>query len=136
MASMNVNSPLGLSFTFSDRGDVQSIEVGGIRVSLTPPAGSSRAHCNLYLRKRGREITYTPLIGADSPSRFCAGDGIFAARGSWSGLDYECILSTAQAHTSWRWELRVHSQLDHAVELDLVYVQDIGLKTNGPGLVN
>ena len=133
---MNVTNPLGLVFAFSDRGDLQSIEVGGIRVSLTSPSGSSRAHGNLYLRKRGRETAYTPLIGAESPSRFCAADGVFVARGSWSGLDYECVLTAAQAHPSWRWQLRVDSQLDHAVELDLVYVQDVGLKTSGPGLVN
>jgi cellobiose phosphorylase len=135
-AAMNVTSPQGLVFAFSDRGDVNSIEVGGIRVSLTSPSGSSRAHGNLYLRKRGTETAYTPLIGAESPSRFCTANGIFAARGSWSGLDYECALSVAQAHPSWRWQVRVHSKLDHAVELDLVYVQDIGLKAKGPGLVN
>jgi 1,2-beta-oligoglucan phosphorylase len=135
-AAMNLTNPQGLVISFSDRGDVQSIEVGGIRVSLTSPSGSSRPHGNLYLRKRGRETTYTPLIGGESPSRFSMADGIFAARGSWSGLDYECVLSAAPAHPSWRWQLRVHSALDHAVELDVVHVQDIGLKTSGPGLVN
>jgi cellobiose phosphorylase len=135
-SAMNVTSPPGLVFAFSDQGDVQSIEVGGIRVSLTSPTGSSRPHCNLYLRKRGRETTYTPLIGAESPSRFCAANGIFSARGSWSGLDYECVLSAAQAHASWRWQLRVHNPSDHTVELDVVHVQDIGLKASGPGLVN
>ncbi|HWO07921.1 MAG TPA: hypothetical protein VNN80_00535, partial [Polyangiaceae bacterium] len=133
---MKVTNPTGLVFAFSDRGDVQSVEVGGIRVSLTSPSGSSRAHGNLYLRKRGRDTAYTPLIGAESPSRFQATDGVFVARGSWSGLDYECVLEPAQAHPSWRWQVRVHSTLDHAVELDLVYVQDIGLKASGPALVN
>ena len=133
---MNVTSPLGLAFAFSDRGDVQSVDAGGIRVSLTSPSGSSRPHGNLYLRKRGRETAYTPLLGAESPSRFCVKDDIFVARGSWSEIDYECVLEAAQAHAAWRWQVRVHSRLEHAVELDLVYVQDIGLKTSGPGLVN
>ncbi len=133
---MNLTSPSGLVFAFSDRGDVQSIEVGGIRVSLTSPPGASSAHCNLYLRQRGRETAYTPLIGAGSPSRFGTADGTFVARGSWSGLDYELVLSAAPAHPSWRWQLRVVSTLDHAVELDVIHVQDIGLKTIGSGLVN
>jgi len=132
---MNVTNPPGLTFAFSDGGALRSIEVGAIRVSLTSPA-ASRAGANLYLRKRGREPAYTPILGAESPSRFCVTDGGFAARGRWLGLDYECVLETAQAHPSWRWQLRVQSQLAHAVELDLVYVQDIGLKTAGPGLVN
>lgn len=133
---MNVNSPLGLVFAFSGQGDLQSMEVGGIRIGLTMPSGSSRPHGNLYLRKRGREIAYTSLFGAESASRFCVADDIFSARGSWSGIDYECVLQLAREHTSWRWQVRVHSTLDHAVELDVVYVQDIGLKTSGPGLVN
>ena len=137
---MNVTSPPGLVFSFSDRGDVQSIEVGGIRVSLTSPSGSSRPHGNLYLRRRSRgasgEITSTPLLGAQSPSRFCLQDGVFAARGSWSGLDYECLLELGQAQPSWRWQVRVQNTLDRALELDLVYVQDIGLKASGPGPVN
>jgi cellobiose phosphorylase len=135
-AAMNVNSPLGLVFAFSDRGDLQNVEAAGIRVSLTMPAGSSRPHGNLYLRKRGRGFTYTPLLGADSPSRFYAANGVFAARGSWAGLDYECVLQLAQEELSWRWQVRVVSALEHAVELDVVLVQDVGLKTSGPGLVN
>jgi 1,2-beta-oligoglucan phosphorylase len=134
-AAMNVTNPPGLAFDFSDRGAVRSIEVGAIRVSLSPPSGS-RAHANLYLRKRGREPAYTPILGAQSPSRFCAVGGTFAASGSWSGLDYECVLQTSPAHPSWRWQLRVHNRSEQAVELDLIYVQDIGLKTKGPGLVN
>jgi cellobiose phosphorylase len=135
-AAMNVNNPLEPAFTFSDGGALRSIEVGAIRVSLASPSGSSRALANLYLRRRGLEPAYIPILGAESPSRFCAKDGIFAARGSWAGLDYECVLQTARAQPSWRWQLRVQSRLDHAVELDLIYVQDIGLKASGPGLVN
>src|SRR4051812_44012034 len=109
---MIVTTPPGLSFDFSDSGAVRSIEVGKIRISLTSPAGSSRAHTNLYLRKRGREAAYTPILGAESPSRYCAKDGLFVASGSWSGLDYECVLQTGQEQPSWRWQLRVHSKLD------------------------
>jgi cellobiose phosphorylase len=135
-AVMNVSSPLGLAFAFSDAGAVRSIEAGGIRVSLSSPSAASRAHANLYLRRRGEEPAYTPLLGAESPSRFSTKDGRFAARGSWAGLDYECVLETAEAHLAWRWKVRVLNRLEHAVELDLIHVQDIGLKAAGPGLVN
>lgn len=129
---MNVNNPSGLAFDISEGGALRSIEVGGIRVS----SASSGVLANLYLRKRGRELACTPILGAESPSRFCVENGTFAARGSWSGLDYECVLQTARAQPSWRWQLRVESRLDQAVELDLIYVQDIGLKAAGAGLVN
>lgn len=133
---MNVINPRGLSLAFSDQGAVRSIEVGEIRISLTSAEASSRAGANLYLRRRGRKPAYTPLLGAESPSRFCVTARVFAARGSWSGLDYECVLQPAEEHLSWRWQVRLQSRLEQAVELDLIYVQDVGLKTSGPGLVN
>jgi hypothetical protein len=119
---MNVISPLGLEFAFSDRGAVRSIEVGAIRISLASPSAASRAHANLYLRRRGEEPAYTALLGAESPSWFSTQDGRFAARGSWAGLEYECVLETAEAHLAWRWQLRVQNRLEHAVELDLIPV--------------
>ncbi|HTV23726.1 MAG TPA: hypothetical protein VMG12_33780 [Polyangiaceae bacterium] len=63
-------------------------------------------------------------------------DGLFVARGSWSGIDYECVLQPAEGQASWRWQLRVQSRLDREVELDVIHVQDVGLKASGPALVN
>lgn len=135
-AAMKVINPQGLAFAFSDTGAVRSVEVGAVRVSLAPAAASSRAQANLYLRRRGREPSHTPLLGAESPSRFCVEGGAFVARGSWGELDYECVLEVAQARPSWRWQVRVQSRSKEEIELDLIYVQDVGLKASGPGLVN
>lgn len=133
---MKVANPLGLVFAFSERGAVRSIEVEPIRIGLRPPSLFSRSGANLYLRKRGSPFAYTPLLGAESPSRFRAADGVFEARGSWAGLDYECVLQLADSELAWQWQVRVESRLDQPVELDLIYVQDVGLRANDPGLVN
>src|SRR5688572_18564788 len=135
-AAMKVINQQGLAIEFSDTGAVRSIEVGAVRVSLAPASASSRAQANLYLRRRGHEPAYTPILGAESPSRFGVEEGVFVARGSWEGLDYECVLEAAQAHPSWRWQLRVDNRSAQEVELDLVHVQDVGLKASGSGLVN
>jgi 1,2-beta-oligoglucan phosphorylase len=136
IAAMHVTNPLGLAFDLSDGGAVRSIQAGEIRISLTSPSGSSRPHGNLYLRKRGREPAYTPILGTGSPSRFCVEEGVFTASGRWGGLEYECVLQASQEQIAWRWHVRVRNTLEHAVELDLVHVQDIGLKTAGPAPVN
>ncbi|MDB4987461.1 MAG: hypothetical protein JWN04_2639 [Myxococcaceae bacterium] len=133
---MIVKNPLGLTFTFSDAFVLQSIEVDPIRISLRAPTALSRPCASLYLRKRGADRAYTQLLGPQSPSHYRASDGHFAARGSWAGLDYECLLVPAQDQLSWQWQVRVESQLEQAVELDLMYVQDVGLKASSPGAVN
>lgn len=134
---MIVTNPLGLVFKFSDSGAVQSIDVDPIRISMRPPSALSRSCANLYLRKRGSSPSYTPLWGALSSSRFGkTPDGGFAARGSWAGLEYECLLTPARSQLSWQWRVRVDSRLDEAVELDLIYVQDVGLRAATAGMVN
>ncbi|MDB4977077.1 MAG: hypothetical protein JWN48_5418 [Myxococcaceae bacterium] len=133
---MIVTNRLGLTFTFSDAFALQSIAVDPIRVSLTAPTASSRACANLYLRRLDGGRAYTPLLGPQSPSRYHVRDGNLVARGSWAGLDYECLLSLADAQLSWQWHVRVESKLMQAVELDLLHVQDVGLKANSPGAVN
>jgi 1,2-beta-oligoglucan phosphorylase len=133
---MKVTNPLGLVFAFFDDGAVRSIEADGIRIGLRPPEPFSQTGANLYLRKRGSRIDFTPLLGPGSPSRFVAADGGGLARGSWAGLEYECALQLASSQLSWRWEVRVESRLDEPVELDVIYVQDVGLRAAAPGLVN
>lgn len=133
---MIIKNSSGLVFAFSKAGALRSIEVAPIRLSMKPPTTSSWSCANLYLRKRGSTSSYTPLLGAASPSRFHAADGFFVARGSWGGLDYECLLELSSSLLSFKWSVRIESKLPQATEVDVLYVQDVGLKAMGPGLVN
>ncbi|HEX5660598.1 MAG TPA: amylo-alpha-1,6-glucosidase [Polyangiales bacterium] len=131
---MKVQNSLGLVFSFSDSGSLQSIDADPIRISMTASSVFARAGANLYLRKRGSELTYTPLLGPHARVR--ASEAGFEATGSWQGLDYACALQPASAQLAWQWRVRVTSRLEHPVELDLLYVQDVGLKTKSSGLTN
>lgn len=133
---MKITNSAGLAFEISDAGAVRSIEVDPIRISLRSQSPFSRAGTNLYLRKRGSQPSYTPLLGPLSPSQFRAANGVFAAQGSWGGLEYECVLQPAQSQLAWQWRVRIENRLDQPVELDLIYVQDVGLRALGQGLVN
>ena len=133
---MNVTNSSGLVFAFQDSGALGSIEVDPIRIGMQPSSPWSRTGANLYLRRRGSEITYTALLGPQSPSRFRAADGGFEASGSWAGLDYVCSLQLSRAQLAWQWRIEVRSELTDPAELDVIYVQDVGLRSNSPGLVN
>jgi len=133
---MKVTSPLGLSFSFSQAGALQSIDAGPTRISLTQASPFARRAANLFLRKR-ESHAYTALLGPQSPSRFQAsGERAFDAKGHWEGLDYVCRLELAASALAWTWRVQVVSALDRPVELDLIYVQDVGLKGASAGLVN
>ncbi len=127
---MKVSNSDGLLFSFSESGSLQSIDADPIRISMTSASAFSRTAANLYLRKRGGDAT--ALLGAHA--RCLVKDGVFQATGSWAGLDYACVLQLAQL--SWQWSVRITSRLEQPVELDLLYVQDVGLKARSSGLVN
>ena len=64
-----------------------------------------------------------------------AGDA-FIARGSWAGLDYTCVLQLSKNSLSWQWSVDIKNLSNNPVELDLIYVQDAGLKPVNAGLIN
>ncbi|HEY6878246.1 MAG TPA: hypothetical protein VI299_09505, partial [Polyangiales bacterium] len=133
---MKVSHPLGLVFSFSEGGALASIDTDAVRISMTSASEFSRAGANLFLRKRGPAGVCTALLGAHSPSHYGVTGGQFCARGRWAGLDYACVLQLAPSQLAWRWRVEITNTLDHAIELDLIHVQDVGLKTKSSGLVN
>jgi 1,2-beta-oligoglucan phosphorylase len=133
---MQIKSPTGLVFACSDAGAVTSIEVDPIRISMRSASLFSRAGANLYLRRRGSDAAYVPLLGPHGPSRFSATSDSFEARGHWEGLEYTCVLQLASSQHAWRWRVQIENRSDRALRLDLIYVQDVGLHGNAAGLVN
>jgi 1,2-beta-oligoglucan phosphorylase len=133
---MIVRNDRGLSFSFGAAGSLNAIAAGPIAVC--PNAGSwlSRSMANLYLRRRGRALAATPLLGPVSPSRYRALPGVFEARGSWAELDYTCTLTLSPSDHAWRFAVHVHNGSDEPAELDLMYVQHVSLKTASAGLSN
>lgn len=133
---MNITNGSGLVFSFHDCGSLSQIEAGAIRVGLKPEPPGSRTGANLFLRVRGDRQAYTALLGAHSPSRWRATGRGFEARGSWADLDYSCQLQLPAQQLSWQWLVQIESRRDRPVELDLIYVQDVGLRASSAELVN
>lgn len=133
---MNIKNSHGLSFDFLENGLVKSIEADPIRISLKAATPFSRFGTNLYLRKRTKPFEYKALLGPESNSRFKAGEDAFMAKGSWDGLDYVCLLQLSKKSLSWQWSIDIKNISDNAVELDLIHVQDAGLKPVTAGLIN
>jgi cellobiose phosphorylase len=133
---MTLTNPSGLSFEFLENGSVKSISANPIRISLKETSIFSRPGTNLYLRKRTNVIEHQALLGPESVSGFQISENKFIAQGSWSGLDYTCILRLAENSLGWQWQVEIKNHSGDPVELDLIYVQDVGLKPVTSGLIN
>ncbi len=133
---MNIKNPQNLSFSFLENGSIQSIEVDPIRISLKPDNPFSKSGANLFLRKRTGQISYKALLGSESNSRYAFKDNAFFAEGTWDGIDYLCSLQLSEKGLSWMWCIRITNNSGQGCELDVVYLQDIGLKTATDSLIN
>jgi 1,2-beta-oligoglucan phosphorylase len=133
---MTIKNSLGLSIDFVENGSVKCIEVDPIRISLRPTTPFSRPGTNIYLRKRTKPYDFIALTGPESNSLFCFEGNTYLAKGSWAGLDYLCSLKLSEKSLSWQWSVEVTNGTDQDFELDLIYLQDVGLKTKAEGLTN
>ena len=133
---MDIKNSLGLSFDFLENGSLKSIEVGPVRISLKAATPFSKSGSNLYLRKRTQPFEFKALLGPESNSRCKIQEDSFIAEGSWAGLDYACVLQLSKKSLSWQWSIDITNVSDDLIELDLIYVQDAGLKPVTDGLIN
>jgi cellobiose phosphorylase len=133
---MNIKNSSGLSFDFLENGSVKHIEANPIRISLKLATPYSKSGANIYLRKRTTPFEFKALIGPDSNSHFLIHEDSFVAQGSWDGLDYQCVLQLSEKSLSWQWSIDIQNKSGNPVDLDLVYLQDVGLKPITNGLVN
>lgn len=133
---MNITNSPGLTFRFLPNGSIKSIDTPAIRISLKPATTFSRSGANIWLRKLSSPIEYLPLLGTESNGEFFFHENMFTVRGNWDGIDYHCSLHLSERDMSWQWSISTTNNSGKPVELDLVYVQDIGLKQISDGLVN
>ena len=126
----------GLSFTFLDNGSISCIDMDPIRISLKPASLFSYAGSNIYLRKYKPSISSLPLLGPTSNSSFTINNNQFIAKGEWDGIGYECRLRISGKSCTWQWNIALTNHSKEPVELDLILVQDVGLKSITSGLIN
>ncbi len=133
---MKIQNTTGLSVEFLINGAVKSINAGPIRISLKAGTLFSPPGTNIFLRKRKDPFEFHPLTGPGSKSGFQIIENMFIATGEWIGIKYTCSLQLAANSHSWQWHIELINTTLEPVELDLVYMQDVGLKPVNAGLIN
>jgi cellobiose phosphorylase len=133
---MNIKNSTGLSLGILENGSIKHIEVAPIRISLKSATPFSKSGANLYLRKKTDPFAFKALLGPESNSVFAVKKDAFFVKGSWDGIDYECVLQLSKKSQSWIWSVNMINTSSQPLELDLFYVQDIGLKPITSSLIN
>lgn len=81
---------------------------------------------NLYLRiHQGKEISFTSLIGPNSPSKLTVGAKSATWHGVFNGVSYQVSLRLGE--DAWFWHVTTASSQPKII--DITYIQDIGLGT-------
>lgn len=131
-----LKSKTGLQVGFLPDGRIQKIENEQIRLSLKPETLHGDAGSQLYLRKQDADISSIPLTGANSQGRFGFEDNTYFSTGEWEGIAYTLRIEISDKQSVIRWKLDLDNQTSQEVIVDLLFRQDVGLKTIHDGLVN
>jgi cellobiose phosphorylase len=123
-----LTSRSGLSFELNRNGSIRRMQLHETTLNLFIGNELEGGPANLYLRQHGQPLEYIPLLGPRSPTRWnqdpsagCTGHG------SWRKLRYSIQLRLSDETPAWFWHVHVENTGSAAVELDLIYAQDVAL---------
>ena len=122
--TVNIESE-GLIFKFLPSGDINQIKFNNNNVSMYKGTSLDGTLGNLYLKTEDEDgiVSYTKLIGVDSPSSFAVKDNKAIYKGTFEGISYKLVLTVN--HHTWYWTLNLTGEKNASV----FYVQDISLNS-------
>ena len=121
----------GLSVRLNANGALHRFDYKDIVLNLFPGNELEGGPTNLYLRRIGSTIEFTPLTGPDSPSVFAADAAGFSASGVWRDLRYQVRLQLADSALAWFWHVTLENTGLDNVLVDLIHTQDLALAPYG-----
>lgn len=123
-----LRSASGLCAECHASGGLRRLLWGSTCVSLWVGSELEAGPTQIYLRHRGEALSWTPLLGATSPTRFQrVGEGELAGEGHWRDIEYVLVLRLAQDAPAWFWHLWLRNRSPHPQSVDLTYAQDVAL---------
>lgn len=126
----------GLRVEINANGSIRRIDCGDILLNLFLGNEVEGGLANIYVRRLGRSIESTPLLGPRSPGRVVMDDHGCAIHGEWRDLRFTVGLMLPPDARAWRWQVDLENVGTRAATVDLVYAQDIGLAHYGMARLN
>lgn len=128
-------SPSELAFQMNSNGSIRRIDHRDVIVNMYLGNEIEGGPANLYLRRRGRQITWTPLLGPRSPGSVRLGERGFEIAGAWSRIRFRVSLALAASAPAWFWHVALEND-GPAAAFDLVWAQDLALADYGAVRLN
>jgi cellobiose phosphorylase len=126
-------SASGLCVEFNGNGSMRRFDAAGVTLNLFAGSEADGAPANLWLRRlrpaRAGGHALTPLLGPAAPTAFRAAPARRTLKGFGTsmGLHYRLAFDLADRLPAWSWRVELFNPGGTAVDIDLVYAQDIAL---------
>ena len=126
----------GLRAEVNANGSLRRLDCAALTLSLFVGNEVEGGPANLFLRRRGGQQGWTPLLGPSSQTRFQLAGNQLVGTGSWQGINYDVALVLAQNAQAWFWHVRLENTGSSPEDVDLTYAQDIALASYGAVRLN
>jgi cellobiose phosphorylase len=124
---VRLGSPSGLAVQANANGSIRRIDHRDVIVNTFLGSEIEGGPANLFLRRRGADIEWTPLVGPRSPGAIRLDAGGLEVVGEWCGLRFRVSLVLAAAAAAWFWHVEVANAEHGAATIELLYAQDLAL---------
>ena len=124
-------SPSGLTVRVNANGSIHRIDHRGVIVNPFLGNEIEGGPANLFLRRRGARIEWTPLLGPCSPGAVRLDAHGFEVAGEWEALRFRVSLRLATSAPAWFWHVALENAGPRDLAIDLLYAQDLALADYG-----
>src|SRR5215467_6151498 len=134
--SLRLASPSGLTVHVNANGSIRRIDCRDVIVNAFLGNELEGGPANLYLRRHGERVEWTPLLGPRSPGAVRLDEHGFEVTGEWAGIRFRVSLALAAADPAWFWHVALENASGSSQTVDLVYAQDVALSDYGAVRLN
>ena len=117
-------SPSELVFQVNANGSIRRIDHRDVIVNAFLGNEIEGGPANLFLRRLGVRIEWTPLLGPRSPGAVRLNERGLEVAGEWDGLRFRVSLRLAASAPSWLRHVEIENAGQGVKTIDLLYAQD------------
>ncbi|HEY2387702.1 MAG TPA: hypothetical protein VGK30_12125 [Candidatus Binatia bacterium] len=128
---VQLRSASGLVVQANRNGSIRRMDHRDVILNMYLGSEIEDPPANLYLRRRGSPIAWTPLLGPHAPGTIHLDESGLVVRGEWQGVRFTLALVLAAAAPAWFWHLALENAGSVPIDVDVVYAQDVALAPYG-----
>ncbi len=124
---LRLSSPSGLAVAVNANGSIRRIDCGPVLVNAFLGNELEGGPANLYLRRHGTPIEWTPLLGPRGPGAVRLEPDAMHVAGEWHGIAFNVSLVLSRSAPAWFWHVALENLSGRALAVDLIHAQDLAL---------